>query len=48
VAEWAKRVAHGRTAYAAVYQYPDGFGDASGSWYLSADAKPPGFALAGC
>jgi hypothetical protein len=47
-AEWAKAVAHGKTAHAVVYQYPEGFGEASGSWYLNANAQPPGFALAGC
>lgn len=48
MAEWAKPVAHGRTAHAALYQYPEGFGDAEGAWYLGANAKPPAFALAGC
>jgi hypothetical protein len=48
LAEWAKPVALGRTAHAVVYQYPDGFGDVSGSWMLIANAKPPGFALPGC
>jgi hypothetical protein len=48
LAEWAKLVALGRTAYAAVDQYPGSFGEVSGSWILSADAKPPGFALPGC
>lgn len=48
LAEWAKPVAHGRTAHAVVYQYPGGFGEVTGAWYLSGVAKPPGFALAGC
>lgn len=48
LAEWAKPVPHGRTAHAVVYQHPEGSGEATGSWMLAANAKPPGFALAGC
>jgi hypothetical protein len=47
-AEWTTVLANGRHAFAATYQYPAGSGAATGSWYLGANAKPPGFALPGC
>jgi hypothetical protein len=47
-AEWGRTVTPGQTATAVIYQFPEGSGSATGSWYLGAQAKPPGFALPGC
>jgi len=47
-AEWVRTVIPGQAATAAIYQFPEGFGLATGSWYLGAQAEPPGFALPGC
>jgi hypothetical protein len=44
VAHWTKRLASGVPAAAAVYPVPAG----STSWFLTATANPPGFALPGC
>jgi hypothetical protein len=44
VARWTKRLAAGPLAQAAVYPVPAG----SRQWFLTATAKPPGFALPGC
>jgi hypothetical protein len=44
VAHWTKRLADGVLGEAAVYAVPAG----STSWFLTATARPPGFALPGC
>jgi hypothetical protein len=48
LAEWITGVPRDTTAHAVVYRYPEGFGPATGSWVLNANAKPSGFALPGC
>jgi hypothetical protein len=43
-AHWTKRLSTGTYAEASVYPVPSG----SKTWYLSATAEPPGYALPGC